>query len=82
MTQHLWLANSGVSYTSTGEELPEQEILQAGGTALTDTSREESSHSLLQKVQNEKKQSNQLVSAEAFWCQLRSREWSKMFISS
>lgn len=32
MTQNVWLANSeGVSYSIPGEELPQQEILQADG---------------------------------------------------
>lgn len=116
---NLWLANSGVSYRSTGEE---QEILQAdgipwpeawlGGRAdgadvlrcslhhagvlfssaacagschehhcLSNTAREESFLSLLEKVQNEQKQRNQLVPAEVFQCQLWSWEWNKMYIS-
>lgn len=120
MTHHLWLANSeGVSHTSTREELPQQEILQAWwhspaaqkrvwvgdqmghhADALfssvgcagfcnkpqhphvsNNTSREESFHSLIEEVQNEKKQRYQLVSAEAFWCRLPGWEWSKTYIS-
>lgn len=48
---------------------------------LNNTPREESFHSLIEKVQNEKKQSNQLVSAAASRCQFRSWEWRKMYIS-